>query len=172
MDHVCMYNIKPGIKFYIIMLCSLSPWYLGGNFFIEADYWLVISVYLSSLPVAHLSDVPRRRIVVTGDIARIQDETPQSSAWFCNMLGIKRGQVGPRFRVSSERQLTLSQTSPCFYVSVFSTGLLKTLWEKEKLLVTNNFSFSHNVFYPFGELSAIFIQLAIVVCKLFQFGRV
>ena len=25
--------------------------------------------------------------------------------------------------------------------------LLKILWEKEKLLVTSNFSFSHNVFY-------------------------
>ena len=23
-------------------------------------------------------------------------------------------------------------------------------WEKEKLLVTSNFSFSHSVFYPFG----------------------
>ena len=51
-------------------------------------------------------------------------------------------------------------------------SLLKTLWEKEKLLVTSSFSFSHSVFYPFGWLSAIFIQLEIVVCKLFQFGRV
>ena len=30
------------------------------------------------------------------------------------------------------------------------TRLLQTLWEKEKLLVTSNFSISHNVFYPFG----------------------
>ena len=29
---------------------------------------------------------------------------------------------------------------------VCSTSLLKTLWEKEKLLVTGNFSFSHSVF--------------------------
>ena len=43
--------------------------------------------------------------------------------------------------------LTLSQTSPGFYVSAVS--LLKTLWEKEKLLVTSNFSFSHSVFYRF-----------------------
>ena len=42
---------------------------------------------------------------------------------------------------------------------VYNTGLLKTLWEKEKLLVTSNFSFSRSVFYPFGELSAIFIKL-------------
>ena len=52
------------------------------------------------------------------------------------------------------------------------TSLLKTLWEKEKLLITSNFSFSRSVFYPFGELAAIVIQFKIVVCKLFLFGRV
>ena len=31
---------------------------------------------------------------------------------------------------------------------VCSTSLLKTLWEKKKLLVTSNFSFSHSDFYP------------------------
>ena len=56
--------------------------------------------------------------------------------------------------------LTLSKTSPGFKC------LLKTTWEKEKLLITSNFSFSHSVFYHFGELSAIFIKLRIVVCKL------
>ena len=53
-----------------------------------------------------------------------------------------------------------------------STSLLKTLWEKEKLLVTSNFPFSHSVFYPFVELSAISFKFEIVVCKLFQFGSV
>ena len=38
---------------------------------------------------------------------------------------------------------------------VCSTRLLKTLGEKEKLLVTSNFSFSHIVFYPCGKCSAI-----------------
>ena len=47
--------------------------------------WLVIFVYLSSLPVAHLSDAPRRRLVVTGDSERIPDETTESSTWFFNM---------------------------------------------------------------------------------------
>ena len=42
---------------------------------------------------------------------------------------------------------------------VCSTSLLKTQWEKEKLLVTSNFSFSHSVFYLFEELSAIFNKL-------------
>ena len=31
----------------------------------------------------------------------------------------------------------------------------------EKLLVTSNFSFSHSVFYPFEEHSAIFIKFKI-----------
>ena len=44
-----------------------------------------------------------------------------------------------------------------WFLRVFSTSPLKTLREKEKLLVTSNFSFSHSVFYPFGKLSAIFI---------------
>ena len=32
----------------------------------------------------------------------------------------------------------------------------------------SNFSFSHNVFYPFAELSAIFIKFENVVCKLLE----
>ena len=59
-----------------------------------------------------------------------------------------------------------------WFLHVCSTSLLKTQWEKEKLLVTSNFSFSHSVFYPFGELSTSFVKCEIVVCKVFQFGRV
>ena len=36
-----------------------------------------------------------------------------------------------------------------WFLRVCSKSLLKTLWEKEKLLVTGNFSYSHNVFYSF-----------------------
>ena len=60
---------------------------------------------------------------------------------------------------------TLSQTSPWF-LQVCRRGLLKTLLEKRKLLITSNFSFSHSVSYPFGELFAIFIKFGIVVCSL------
>ena len=35
------------------------------------------------------------------------------------------------------------------FLRVCSTSLLKTLWEKENLLVTSKFSFSHSVFNPF-----------------------
>ena len=55
---------------------------------------------------------------------------------------------------------------------VCSISLLKILWEKEELLVTNNFPSSHSIFYPFGELSAIFINSEIVVYGFFQFGSV
>ena len=41
---------------------------------------LIIFVYSSSLPVAYMSDAPRRRLVVTGDSAKIQDETTENSA--------------------------------------------------------------------------------------------
>ena len=55
------------------------------------------------------------------------------------------------------------------FLRVCSTSFLKTQWEKMKLLVTSNFSFSHSVFYPFGELFVILIEFEIVVCNLFQF---
>ena len=66
---------------------------------------------------------------------------------------------------------TLSQTSPGF-LHVCRKRLLKALWEKEKLLVTSNFSFSRSVFHPFKELFAIFIEFEIVVWKFFQFEGV
>ena len=59
-----------------------------------------------------------------------------------------------------------------WFLHVCSTSLLETLWKKEKLLVTSNFSISYSVFYPFGGLSTIFIKIEIVVCKLFEFGQV
>ena len=59
-----------------------------------------------------------------------------------------------------------------WFLRVWRASLLKTLREKEKLLVTSNFSFSHSVFYPFWELSVTFMKFEIVVCKLFQFGRI
>ena len=59
-----------------------------------------------------------------------------------------------------------------WFSRVFCTSPLKTLLEMEKLLITSNFSFSHSVFYPFGELSSILNKLKIVVCKHFLFRGV
>ena len=58
-----------------------------------------------------------------------------------------------------------------WFLRACSKSLLKTLWEKEKLLVTSNFSFSRSVFSPFGEHSLIFIKFEIVVCKLIVVSR-
>ena len=38
-----------------------------------------------------------------------------------------------------------------WFLCVCSTSLLKTLLEKEKLLIMSNFSFSYSVFYPLTE---------------------
>ena len=73
--------------------------------------------------------------------------------------------------LSGFEQLNCFPNKPWF-LHVCSTSLLKTLQEKEQLLVTSNFSFSHSVFYPFEELSSILINFEIVICKVFQFGRV
>ena len=54
-----------------------------------------------------------------------------------------------------------------WFLRVCSLSILKALWEKEKLLVTSNFSFSHFVFLQFRKLSTIFIKFEIVVYKLF-----
>ena len=59
-----------------------------------------------------------------------------------------------------------------WFLRVYSIRLLKTLWKKEKLLVTSNFSFFLSVFCPFEKLYYFFIKFEIVVCKLFQFGKV
>ena len=52
-----------------------------------------------------------------------------------------------------------------WFLRVSSASILKTLQEKEKLLATS-------VFYHFGELYAFLIKLEILVCKLFEFGKV
>ena len=62
---------------YVFVTCQAKSDHLRFDYF-----------RLSSLPVAHLSDAPRRRLVVTGDSARIQDKTTENSAWFFNVLGV------------------------------------------------------------------------------------
>ena len=78
------------------------------------------------------------------------------------------------FEKSIEQDEERFKTFPSkpWFLHVCSTSLLKTLWEKENLFVMRNLSFSRSVYYPFAELSDIFIKFEIVVCKLFQFGRV
>ena len=53
--------------------------------------------------------------------------------------------------------LTFTQTSPGCYVFAVQV-FRKHHGKKRKLLIMSNFSFSHSVFCPSGELSAIFIK--------------
>ena len=50
-------------------------------------------------------------------------------------------------------------------------NLLKTLWEKEKMLATSIFSFSHNIFYPSQDKFPFLSHIYFVICKSFQFGQ-
>ena len=59
-----------------------------------------------------------------------------------------------------------------WFLRVCSTGLSKTLWEKEKMLVTSIFSFSHSVFYSIKEINHHFSNIQFVVCKCFHFGHI
>ena len=74
----------------------------------------------------------------------------------------KHGKVHwpPRYcRNNVENSINPFPNKPWF-LCVCSISLLKTL-------IWSNFSFIHSVFYPFSELSAIFVKFKTVVCKCF-----
>ena len=43
---------------------------------------------------------------------------------------------------------------------------------EEKMLVTSIFTFSHNVFYPYGHKFQFLSHICFVVCKCIQFRQV
>ena len=51
------------------------------------------------------------------------------------------------------------------FKQTWERSFLKTLWEKEKMLVTSNFPFSNNVFYPSQKKFHFFSHIYFVVCK-------
>ena len=76
----------------------------------------------------------------------------------------------------------LSSYRLTFYHTILTfnkRSLLKTLWEKEEMLVTSIFSFSHNVFYPsqnkFQFFSHIYLSSAnafsLNQSKILSFGK-
>ena len=73
--------------------------------------------------------------------------------------------------LSFGKDLNLSLSKSWFFMYLQKNSFENTAG-KGKLLVTSNFSFSLSVFYPFGELSAIYVKFRIIVCKLFEFRRV
>ena len=70
---------------------------------------------------------------------------------------------------SGKRGLNSLHHNPDFLL-LSQRSLLKTLWEKEKILVTSIFSFSHNVFYPSQNKFQFFSHIYFIVYKCFQFG--
>ena len=87
--------------------------------------------------------------------------------WKCKCRIPKVGQY--HFILSPHTPAFNSFPNTPLFLRACSASLLKILWEEENLLITSNFSFSHNVFYPSGELSTIFLKYNIVICKLFHF---
>ena len=51
-------------------------------------------------------------------------------------------------------------------------NIMKTSLEKEKMLVTSIFSFSHNVFFPIKDKNHHLEYIYFVVCKYFEFAPV
>ena len=71
---LCMAELCKYSNLQILILVHVL--YINVNsVYIVRFFFSFISVYLSSLPVAYLSDAPRGRLVVTGDSERVQDET-------------------------------------------------------------------------------------------------
>ena len=66
--------------------------------------------------------------------------------------------------------LTLSQTSPGFYMS--AVKVFRKHWLKEKLLLISKFSFPTVYTLPVWKTPCHFRQIKIVECKFFQYGGV
>ena len=58
-----------------------------------------------------------------------------------------------------------------WFLLVCCASLLKTLWEKEKLLVTSNFSFSHSVFCPIENFLSFSSNLKLSSANSFSLER-
>ena len=132
------------------------------------QYWHNFSFPSHQLLFLHASaevrgkNTPDRKVTSTGD----QTHKHQVMSLTCSPLSHPGG-----MKAFVHNKINPFPNKPWF-LRVCSTSLLKTQWEKEKLLVTSNFSFSLSVFCRLGKLSAIFIKFEFVLCKLFQFGRV
>ena len=66
--------------------------------------------------------------------------------------------------------LTLSQTNHFFYI--FSVQIFRKHCGKRRNCFNEQFLLWGSVLYPFGELATISIEVEIVFCILFHFGRV
>ena len=72
--------------------------------------------------------------------------------------------------LSSRKELTLYGTIPSIN-DLLKEKEIKTLWEKDKILVNSIFSFSHNVSCSIKDKMHHLCHMKIVACKCFEFGQ-
>ena len=70
--------------------------------------------------------------------------------------------------LKTSRGLCNLLTQRYVFLRVCDRWLRKALWEKEKLFIMSNFSFTHNVFYPIRVNKFKLFNFDFVVCRLFQ----
>ena len=70
-----------------------------------------------------------------------------------------------------KRVLAFTQTSPCFYVPEVQVFIKKTAGKGE-IARNEEFVLFPQCYLPFWRTFAIFMKFKIVVCRLFQFGKV
>ena len=76
-----------------------------------------------------------------------------------------------QYKLLSFKTLFNPFPNKALFLHVCSTSLLKTIWEKEKLLIMSNFSFFQSIFYPMGELSTISSSLKLSSANSFSLGE-
>ena len=72
--------------------------------------------------------------------------TPLPTTTLSGTLEVRRGTRLTNFRLFQTENILQTTISNLMKMAERSQNRSKTLWEKEKLLVTSNFSFSHSVF--------------------------
>ena len=141
-----------------------NTWQLGwGEFSLAQWLWYWLFVQASLVQILSRSCISAMHLFICVFVMDFVRKT-------CNINWLTAWCL-PLFSTLSQLYLNPFPNNDTFWCPR-ERSLLKTLWEKEKLLVTSNFSFTHCVFYLLKDLSAIFIKFKIVVGRLFQFGSV
>ena len=93
---------------------------------------------------------------------------------FSNLLGTKSCHLGKAYPITRRQTLDSSKLKEFaddnFKFEENGRKLSKQVENTVGKVEIYLFLLTHSVFYPFGELSAVFINF--VICKLFQFGRI
>ena len=114
-------------NFYMADLPISSPWSL-----------IIAAMSLNMLFISTMSRWKEKQKMTEKQQHRIQVPT---LAWKCSHSRNSKSKLG----LSDWLVFNPFPLNDTFW-RPWETSLLKTLWEKEKLLVTSNFSFSHSVF--------------------------